>query len=129
MMHGARVDDKHHLDRERAARAHLDQLGAADLTPRPWQPPPVPPSAVDLIHFFLWWSHRAEPEAQREAALAALELLPAARAELDQLETALLFVARGTGLTWGEMARAMGLNSPQASQQRLERLLSRRNAP
>ena len=127
MMHGARVDDKHHLDRERAARAHLDQLGAGDLTPRPWQPPPVPPSAVDLIHFFLWWSHRTTAEPQREAALAALELLAAARAELDQLEVSLLFTARGAGLTWGEMARAMGLNSPQACQQRLDRLLTRRD--
>ena len=132
MMHGGRVNDKHrqdqaNADRERAARAHLAALGAADLAPRPWQPAPVPPSAVDLIHFFLWWSHRTSAEPEREAALAALELLPAAHEELDQLEASLLFTARGAGLTWGEMARAMGLNSPQACQQRLDRLLSRRD--
>lgn len=132
MMHGDPVDDKHRLDqahaeRERAARARLTALGAADLAPRPWQPAPVPPSAVDLIHYFLWWSHRAGAEPQGEAALAALEMLPAARAEIDQLEASLLFTARGAGLTWGEMARAMGLNSPQACQQRLDRLLTRRD--
>lgn len=132
MMHGDPVGDKHrldeaHADRERAARAVLDALGAEHLAPRPWQPAPMPPSAADLIHFFLWWSHQTTAEPQREAALAALEMLPAARAELDQLEAALLFTARGAGLTWGEMARAMGLNSPQACQQRLDRLLTRRD--
>lgn len=61
----------------------------------------------------------------REVALAALALLPAARAELDQLETALLLLARSAGLTWGRMAEALGLGSPQACQQRSERLAQR----
>lgn len=166
MMHGSRVDDKHRLDRaarddqaaaqrDRAARQRLARLDAGRLEPRPWQPPPAPPSAVDLIHHFLWWAGRntgadavrgaatrpgrsgtaGRPDAGnretggREAALAALELLPAARAELDQLETALLFTARGLGLTWAEMAQAVGLNSPQACQQRLDRLLARQDRP
>ncbi|GAA3570193.1 hypothetical protein GCM10022235_44310 [Kribbella ginsengisoli] len=59
------------------------------------------------------------------AVVAALQLLPAARAEIDQLETGLLFAARGLGLTWAQMAQALGLNSPQACQQRLDRLTSR----
>ena len=103
------------------------ELGPGRLDPRPWQPPPVPPSATDLIHGFLWWSgrHTAADEGQVDGALAALELLGAARAELDQLETALLFTARGLDLTWAQIARSMGLNSPQAGQQRLDRLQTR----
>jgi hypothetical protein len=113
--------------RERAARERLVALGPGRLDPRPWQPPPVPPSATDLIHAFLWWSGRtpASDPGQREGAVAALELLSAARAELDQLEASLLFTARALDLTWAETARAMGLNSPQASQQRLDRLQNR----
>ena len=131
MMHGASVDhnDQAQARAEHAARDRLLEAGAADLAPRPWQPPPVPPSATDLIHFFLWWSGAGEAgdDTRREAALAALRLLPAARAELDQLEAGLLFTARGLGLTWAETARAVGLQSPQAAQQRLDRLLSRRD--
>ena len=58
---------------------------------------------------------------------AALELLAAARAEIEQLEIAALFAARGRGTTWAEIARSIGLNSPQAVQQRLERKRTRRN--
>jgi hypothetical protein len=79
------------------------------------------------VHAFLWWSGRtpAADPGQRDGAVAALELLAAARAELDQLEASLLFTARALDLTWAEMARAMGLNSPQACQQRLDRLQNR----
>ncbi|MCA2218205.1 DNA-binding protein [Jidongwangia harbinensis] len=140
MMHGRYVPDNHRLDqaaaqRERAARELLTGLGAGRLDPRPWRPPPVPPSAVDLIQFFLWWSGRpdhGDDADRRAAAVAALELLPAARAELDQLEAGLLFTARGLDLTWAQTAQALGLHSPQAAQQRLDRLLSRqerRSAP
>jgi hypothetical protein len=129
MMHGTGVphndSDQARAHRERAARDSL--TGLVELAPRPWQPPPVPPSAVDLIHAFLWWSGRGGADEQRQAAVAALELLPAARAELDQLEAALLFTARGLDLTWARMADAVGLGSPQACQQRLDRLLTRRD--
>jgi hypothetical protein len=142
-MHGAYVHDNRRdeaaradqarAQREREARQRLLDAGAARLDPRPWQPPPVPPSATDLIHFFLWWTGRAADTAddttKREAATAALRLLAAARAELDQLETSLLFVARGLDLTWAQMAQAAGLNSPQACQQRLDRLLARQDGP
>ena len=95
----------------------------------------MPPSAVDLIQFFLWKSssasfgEAADDEDAAAAAVAALQLLPAARAEIDQLETGLLFAARGLGLTWAQMANALGLNSPQACQQRLDRLTARGTRP
>lgn len=132
-------EDQAQAQRERAARERLVELGAGQLAPRPWQPPPVPPSAVDLIHFSLWWADRAAgapadvdgstgDALNREAALAALGLLEAAHAELDQLEAALLFTARGLDLTWSQLAQAIGLNSPQACQQRFDRL-ARRDRP
>jgi hypothetical protein len=40
-----------------------------------------------------------------------------------------MFAARGLGITWAEMARALGLNSPQACQQRLDRLTARQDQP
>ncbi len=123
--------DRTRASGERAARDHLLALGAHALAPRPWQVPPVPPSAVDLLHFVLWWSgqaprgHDARDDDVAEAAVAALHLLPAARAELDALEAALLFTARGAGETWDRTAQALGLASRQAGRQRLDRLAAR----
>lgn len=167
---GAAADDQGQAQREREARELLLDAGADRLEQRPWQMGSMPPTAVDLIQFFLWKStsasfgipatngegvsdaaaaNRSEATdaavagravANRsggtdaaavgrsevaEAAVAALQLLPAARAEIDQLETGLLFAARGLGLTWAQMANALGLNSPQACQQRLDRLTAR----
>jgi len=56
---------------------------------------------------------------------AALTLVPAARAEMEQLETAMLFTARAHGWSWGRIARHMGLGSAQAALQRFDRLESR----
>ena len=113
-------------DEARARRVLLD-LGADALVPRPWQPASVPPSATDLVRHYLWRSARGDltPEQDAAGALAALELVPAARAEAEQLETAALFSARAAGHTWGRMAGALGLGSPQAVQQRLDRLVAR----
>jgi hypothetical protein len=61
--------------------------------------------------------------------LAALALLTAARAELDQTEAALLFTARAHGLSWPRISRAMGLGSPQAAQQRFDRVTGRAQGP
>ncbi len=110
--------DHGQADRERHARERLLSLGADALGPRPWRPPPIPPSAVDLAQFAAWRSADLAPE----DLLAALALLPAARAEVEELEAALLFAARAAGLTWAQMAQAMGFNSPQACQQRYARL-------
>lgn len=112
--------DQHDAAAERAARQVLLDRGAAGLAPRPWQRPPVPPSAVDLVLDHLW--RAGQGTADQAATTAALRLLTAARAEVDQLETAVLFTARSQGMTWSQIAAALGLGSPQAAQQRFDRL-------
>jgi hypothetical protein len=59
---------------------------------------------------------------------AALTLMPVVRAEVDRLEASLLLIARGQGMTWQELAFALGLGSAQAARQRYERL-AHRTAP
>lgn len=117
-------------DREHAAGQQLLAVGAEDLSPRPWRPEPAPPSAVDLVHFALWRSGRAaagthdgDPDA--DTLLSGLSLLSAARAEVEGLEAGLLFTARSAGLTWAQIADAMGFRSPQACQQHFTRLTGR----
>jgi hypothetical protein len=116
--------DRAQARREQDARDHLLGLGADALDARPWRPAPIPPSAVDLTHFALWRSSVLAPE----DILSAMALLPAARAEIEGLEAGLLFVARGAGLTWAQIADATGFNSPQACQQHYHRLAARRDA-
>ncbi|MBO3089974.1 DNA-binding protein [Cellulomonas dongxiuzhuiae] len=116
--------DQAQAAREADARARLLGLGADALADRPWRPAPVPPSAVDLVQYALHRSSDLGPD----DVLQALALLPAARAEVDGLEDGLLFVARSAGLTWAQIAQAMGFNSPQACQQHYTRLAARRGA-
>lgn len=115
--------DQLQAERQRAAREQLLAKGAKDVPARPWRPAPVPLSAVDLTQFAAWRS----AELSDEDLLAALALLPAARAEVDEVEAGLLFLARSSGLTWSEMADAMGFSSPQACQQRFNRLAARQD--
>ncbi|MER7500801.1 DNA-binding protein [Nonomuraea pusilla] len=125
------MDGKDHMGhdhaqarREQDARQRLLRLGADELDARPWRPAPAPPSAIDLVNFAVWrWA-----DLDQEDILKALALLPAARAEVEGLEAALLFTARSAGLTWAQMAHAMGFNSPQACQQRYTRLTARQDA-
>jgi hypothetical protein len=122
----ARKHDDPHADhaqaeRERDAQARLTELAADAIAARPWRPAPVPPSAVDLAHFALWRSAEPHPD----DLLCALTLLPAARAEVEGLEAGLLFTARSAGLTWAQIADAMGFKSPQACQQHYTRLTAR----
>ncbi|GLW11373.1 hypothetical protein Misp01_65010 [Microtetraspora sp. NBRC 13810] len=121
--HTGRADHAQ-ADRERDASERLLRLGADALEARPWRPPPAPPSAVDLVQFAVWRNADLDPE----HVLSALALLPAARAEVEGLESALLFIARSAGLTWAQMANAMGFNSPQACQQHYNRLTARQDA-
>jgi hypothetical protein len=69
-----------------------------------------------------------EPEVDQADITAALTLIPLARAEMDQLETSLLLMARGRGLTWQEIAFGLGLGTAQAARQRYERLAGRVDA-
>lgn len=115
-------------DQERAAREHgaqqlLLDAGASSLPRAPWLHRPQPPSSVDLVRFAVWRGQAGK--ITEEEAQAALTLLPAARAEVEQLETALLFTARAQGLSWGRVSRAMGLGSAQAALQRFDRLMGR----
>lgn len=109
------------LDR---ARTTLLAAGAADLPRQPWQRGRQPSSDGELIRFAAWRSDRSE-DTDPAVVEAALRLLTPARAELEQLEAGLLFAARAAGLTWPRIAAALGLRSPQAAQQRFDRILGR----
>ncbi|QKG19869.1 hypothetical protein [Actinomadura verrucosospora] len=109
--------------REEEARKRLLDSGASSLPRAPWLHGSQPPSAVDLIHFALWRGNGGDLDERTVAA--ALALLPAARAEMDQVEAALLFTARAQGLSWPQISRAMGLASAQAAQQRFGRVTGR----
>ncbi|MGD3109606.1 DNA-binding protein [Streptomyces sp. YGL11-2] len=87
-----------------------------------------PHEAVRLVSFLLSGAARmddGEPEVDRADVTAALSLVPLVRGELDELETGLLQMARGRGMTWQEIAFGLGLGTPQAARQRYERLASR----
>lgn len=105
------------------ARGVLAAAGADRLESRPWQHSGQPASDADLVRFAA--SLAREPEADPEVLAAGLRLLTSARAELDQIEAALLFAVRAAGRTWPWIADALDLGSAQAAQQRLNRLLSR----
>jgi hypothetical protein len=133
--------DQMQAAREADARGHLLQAGASMLPRPPWLHEEQPPAATDLIRFAVWRANadRHAANADRhavnadgigeEVVLAALALLTAARAELDQSEAALLFTARSQGLSWPRISRAMGLGSPQAAQQRFDRVSGRAQSP
>jgi uncharacterized lipoprotein len=123
---GGPSDAEEAFGESQATRILLDR-GASELTARPWLGELQPPSAGDLIQHVLW---RANGTGRGEAVdaldvRAALTLISAARAEMDGLETALLFLARAEGLTWPQIAQSLGLRSAQAAQQRLDRLSGR----
>jgi hypothetical protein len=115
--------DQGQAAREARARRRLLGAGAASLPRAPWLHGRQPPSAVDLIQYALWRSRTGD--ADEDDLLAALTLLPAARAEVDQVEAAVLFTARAHGLAWSRISRAMGLGSAQAAQQRFDRVTGR----
>lgn len=114
--------DQAQAHREREAQDRLLELGADALPARPWRPGSMPPTAVELTQFALWRSADLAPD----DLLGALALLPAARAEVEVAEAGLLFTAKAAGLTWAQIAEAMGFRSPQACQQHYNRLTARR---
>ncbi|MFB7457030.1 DNA-binding protein [Streptomyces sp. NPDC056188] len=87
-----------------------------------------PHEAVRLVSFLLSGAAQlddGEPEVDHADITAALSLVPLVRGEMDELETGLLLMARGRGMTWQEIAFGLGLGTPQAARQRYERLASR----
>ncbi len=114
--------DQEQAAREAGARRQLLEAGASSLPRPPWLSGSQPPAA-DLIHFALW--HDPVHGPGEDILLAALTLLPAARAEMDQAEAALLWTAQAGGLSWPQISRAMGLASAQAAQQRFGRVTGR----
>ncbi|WP_406353275.1 DNA-binding protein [Streptomyces sp. NBC_01635] len=87
-----------------------------------------PHEAVRLVSFLLSGAAQredGEPEVDRADITAALSLVPLVRGEMDELETGLLQMARGRGMTWQDIAFGLGLGTPQAARQRYERLSDR----
>lgn len=106
-----------------SARDLLGAAGAGALDPRPWQHRGQPPTDAELVRFAAWEAGR--PGSDPGVLAAGLRLLAPARAELDAIEAGLLFAARAAGMTWPQIAEALGLGSAQAAQQRLARVLAR----
>lgn len=67
-------------------------------------------------------TQNGESDVDDEDIIAALTLMPKVHAEVDELETLLLTVARRHGITWQTIAFGLGLGSAQAAKQRYERL-------
>ena len=136
-----RDGDHEQAAKEAAARQRLLGAGAAALPRMPWLAGRQPQAAADLVRFALWRSQaggakgggaggaRGHGGSGADDLVAALTLLPAARAEVDQTEAALLFTARAHGLSWSQISQAMGLGSPQAAQQRFGRVAGRTGTP
>ncbi|GAA1420720.1 DNA-binding protein [Catellatospora coxensis] len=118
--------DQADAEAESRARHRLTARGGQDLPRLPWLAAGQPHDAVTLVRQALWrvGTDRGALELP-EDLLAAITLLSAARSELDQLEAGVLFTARAEGLTWAQIAEALGLRSAQAAQQRHERVLTR----
>ncbi|MFF8644625.1 DNA-binding protein [Streptomyces sp. NPDC015345] len=125
-----------HPDQARAQRVYasltrIAERHAADDEQRERQIHPTvigPHEAVRLVSFLLSGAAKpvaGEPAVDHADITAALTLLPLVRGELDELETGLLQMARGRGMTWPDIAFGLGLGTPQAARQRYERLASR----
>lgn len=116
------VDELQELD---AARHQLLVSGADALPRFPWQPPRVAPDDVVLLRFAMWRANASVGDASHADLRAALTLIRTARADLDSLEAGLILIARAEGLTWPEVARQLGVRSPQAALQRFQRVSTR----
>jgi hypothetical protein len=116
-------DDRSLADALAAHRAVLGAVGGDGLSERPWQHLGQPASDCDLVRLAAWKA--ADEDVEADVVTAGLGLIGAARAELDQVEAGLLFAARAAGVTFQQLAVALGLGSGQAAQQRMSRVLAR----
>ncbi|XKH52565.1 hypothetical protein LG284_11170 [Citricoccus nitrophenolicus] len=118
-------DEFDELNDANAARQHLLGSGADHLPRFPWQHAKAPADDLTLVRYALWRANASVGAADHDDLRAALRLLGSARADLEALEAGLLLVARAEGLTWPDIAQQLGVKSPQAAQQRFQRVSSR----
>lgn len=118
-------NESQELDQLNAARQQLLDAGAEQLPRFPWQPSGVKPDDVSLLRFAMWQANSSVGEASHNDIRAALRLVESARADLDGLESGLMLIARAEGLTWPDIAEQLGVKSPQAAQQRFQRVATR----
>jgi hypothetical protein len=111
-----------------SARQRLCGSGADRLPPLPWLPSGARPDDVTLLRFAMWRANLTVGEASHDDLRAALQLLESARADVDALEAGLILIARAEGLTWPDIAKQLGVKSPQAAQQRFQRVSTRTQA-
>ena len=117
-------NESQELDQLNAARQQLLDAGGTAAT-FPWQPSGVKPDDVSLLRFAMWQANSSVGEASHNDIRAALRLVESARADLDGLESGLMLIARAEGLTWPDIAEQLGVKSPQAAQQRFQRVATR----
>ncbi|MEE6280512.1 hypothetical protein [Georgenia sunbinii] len=111
-----------------SARRRLCESGADQLPSLPWLPPEAMPDDVTLLRLAMWRANSTVGAASHGDLRAALTLLEPARAYLDALEAGLMLIARAEGLTWPDIAKQLGVKSPQAAQQRFQRVSTRAQA-
>lgn len=125
------MDDIHQrvADMADATKHLMRKFG--DRLERQWADDPNGPqsSAVDLLNKVLIarlpYGHakgEEPPAVGAEDVTAALLLVEEARRDATARERRIIEAARELGLTWKQIAAAIGLDSPQAAQQRYERL-------
>jgi hypothetical protein len=107
-----RNDDKkgERMANDRVTRAFLQLTGGDD------RPPAVERAVTGVL------AVARDPEADASALLDALVLLRWAQTELAAVEPALITAARTAGVSWQELAPALGVASRQAAERRYLRL-------
>lgn len=118
-------DESAELNNIATARQRLLSAGADELPRLPWQRAGSPPDDQTLLRFALERTNSSVGHADHDDLRAALRLVESAREDLAALEAGLLLVARAEGLTWPDIAQQLGVKSPQAAQQRFQRVSSR----
>ena len=122
---------KARVEREYAALFRIHERHADSLArrARPGPTPMIGPGeAVRLLVSLAAGSavvEDGEDDVDAADLTAALTLMPRVRAEVDELESSLLIIARAQGMTWQQLAFWLGLGSAQAARQRYERLALR----
>lgn len=123
-MNPAVPDESDEMNALDAARRRLLEAGADAVPLPPWARAGDAPDDAALLRFAVWRANTAGDVGHDELR-AALRLVESARGDLDALEAGLLLIARAEGLTWPDIAGQLGVRSPQAAQQRFQRVSHR----